>query len=221
VTYSDAVWRDGFSGLGWLSRGTCLQGANVSLRYVDGYCPYGGELVHNFETGEDYPPHRFCERHFNYTYDVYLAEGTTYVRAGQVEPDMGELDDRGYSAILDRIAERNVRARAATRRHAASRHERLHGPPRLLPLHRPPRRPPATPPAARAHHQPTDRPPRRHLWPSAAPPPSHATPQRHRAAHSACSHSTSPRALTLLPCGLRRRSTRRCITRRSGASAIR
>ena len=105
VTYGDMTWRDGFSGRAWLSRDTCVKGANTSIVQHDGYCPHGGELYVNTH-GHDVSPHRFCSRFQNYSYQLNLQPGTTYVRDAIVDPDEGTVDDLGYSDVLGRIAER-------------------------------------------------------------------------------------------------------------------
>ena len=99
---------DGFSGRAWLSRDTCLQHANVSIVHHDGWCPHGGQLSVDPETLEDIPPHRFCSRYFNYSYRVDWPPTEEYVREVSVQPDVGELDDLGYSEVLERIAAKRM-----------------------------------------------------------------------------------------------------------------
>jgi hypothetical protein len=104
VTYADAAWRDGF--VGWLSRDTCIQGANLSEIDHLGYCPHGGELQVSSTTFEDIPPHRFCSRQRNYSHRVNLQPGVSVVRDAVVNPHAGDLDDLGYTKLLQQISER-------------------------------------------------------------------------------------------------------------------
>ena len=112
VTYGDMTWRDGFSGRVWLSRDSCIRGANVSVVEHHGYCPHGGALSVDPSTFEDIPPHRFCSRDSNQSYSVNTF-GESYVRDSFISPTLGVPDDLGYSGVLDQIAERRAALEAS------------------------------------------------------------------------------------------------------------
>ena len=107
-TFKDETWKDGFTGWAWLSRGSCIRGANLTTIYHEGYCPHGGTLRIDPDTGLDVPPHRFCSRDLNYSFSLQLPPSAQYVRYATVKPPHGELDDVGYGRTQVQIAERFI-----------------------------------------------------------------------------------------------------------------
>ena len=107
-TYPDQIWRDGFTGRAWLSRGTCIKGANLTIAYADGYCPQGGLLTVDPATQLDVPPHRFCSRELNYSYTLNIPQTAHYVRDATISDSHGELDDLGFYDTQVLIAKRRV-----------------------------------------------------------------------------------------------------------------
>ena len=106
VTYPDA-FRDGLFGRAWLSKDSCLSGSTFSTEFYEGYCPHGGTL-HVDDMGRDVNPHPHCSRVANYSYEIDLPDASTYVREMLVSPGGGVLNDLGYGAVVEEIAERDV-----------------------------------------------------------------------------------------------------------------